>query len=494
MDCNAEVRVPIVPRKGEQCAMPLGSPQPGPQPAPSQSGGLDAEQEAAEQRERDLQEALDRLRHPPAQSRETAGRFGHAQKSGHLDLFRECVGVEGATQLASSLRCDTALQQLGLAEAGIGDAGATPLAAALLENCTLTALNLSYNCIGDAGAKRLANALQGNSALTHLGLEGNHVTDKGLIELATAVASNCALGHLDLKLNAVRGAAGATILAATLKDNTTLKSLSLASNELGDAGVAVVAEALKENVGLTRLELAGRDAGIGDACATAVADALGANKTLVHMSLKFHRIGDNDKGEEAAAALRASPVLTEQSQKSLEQACIYGAEERFKRECSDARAQMLAKTREQRLKGLMARSEYRKKQLLYSVLSRWQTFTLRQRKFDVIERARARIPKAPPARTPLGTRKAELRAKLAALQKVQDSTAGKLPPPKPSVLFRQEVAGGESGGGQRREEDASFNDDGALSSFIDNFEHLVKFTEKKYPRSFEVRPRQPGRK
>ena len=71
-------------------------------------------------------------------------------------------------------------------------------------------------------------------------------------------------------------------------------------------------------------------------------------------------------------------MLTEQSQKSLEQACIYGAEERFKRECSDARAQMLAKTRAQRLRGLMARSEYRKKQLLYSVLSRWQTFTLRE--------------------------------------------------------------------------------------------------------------------
>ena len=125
-----------------------------------------------------------------------------------------------------------------------------------------------------------------NSALTHLGLEGNHITDKGLIELATAVASNCALGHLDLKLNAVRGAAGATILAATLKDNTTLTCLSLASNELGDAGVAVVAEALKENVGLTRLELAGRDAGIGDACATEVADALGANKTMTAVWVK----------------------------------------------------------------------------------------------------------------------------------------------------------------------------------------------------------------
>ena len=274
--------------------------RPGLQPGPSQSDGLDAEQEAGEQRERDHQEALDRLRHPPAQTRETAGSFGHAQKSGHLDLFRECVGAEGATQLASALRCDTALQQLGLAEAGVGDAGATPLALALLENCTLTALDLSYNCIGDAGAKRLANALQGNSALTHLGLEGNHITDKGFSELATAVASNCALGHLDLKLNAVRGAAGAKILAATLKDNTTLTCLSLASNELGDAGVAIIAEALKENVGLTRLELAGRDAGIGDACATAVADALGANKTLLHMTLKFHRIGDDDKGEEAA--------------------------------------------------------------------------------------------------------------------------------------------------------------------------------------------------
>ena len=41
-----------------------------------------------------------------------------------------------------------------------------------------------------------------------------------------------------------------------------------------------LSETRSGKTGLTRLELAGRDAGIGDACATEVADALGANKTL----------------------------------------------------------------------------------------------------------------------------------------------------------------------------------------------------------------------
>ena len=57
--------------------------------------------------------------------------------------------------------------------------------------------------------------------------------------------------------------------------------------------------------GLTRLELAGKDAGIGDACATAVADAMGANKTLEDCS----RVAAQVHLDTTSAAVRPAEMV-----------------------------------------------------------------------------------------------------------------------------------------------------------------------------------------
>ena len=249
-----------------------------------------------------------------------------------LDLYRTRLGAQGATELASSLR---EWRQVRLGETSVGDVGATALAGALSENDELETLDLAYNLIGDDGAITLASSLLNNRALTQLGLEGNHVGDAGLSALSAALASNGSLCVLDLRWNAIRGEAGVSAIAGALATNTVLEDLDLSCNELGEAGVAAMADGLKENVGLRRLMLAGNDAGIGDACASAVVEALKCNSTLKELSLRFNRIGGDDLGDDAAAALRASAVLTEQSKKSLAAAYAVGTEERRMRERSE---------------------------------------------------------------------------------------------------------------------------------------------------------------
>ena len=252
-----------------------------------------------------------------------------------LDLYRTRLGAQGATELASSLRGDTEWRQLRLGETSVGDVGATALAGALSGNNELETLDLAYNLIGDDGAITLASSLLTNHALTQLGLEGNHVGDAGLSALSAALASNGPLCVLDLRWNAIRGEAGVSAIAGALATNTVLEDLDLSCNEIGEAGVAAMADGLKENVGLRRLMLAGNDAGIGDACASAVVEALKCNSTLKELSLRFNRIGGDDLGDDAAAALRASAVLTEQSKKSLAAAYAVGTEERRMRERSE---------------------------------------------------------------------------------------------------------------------------------------------------------------
>ena len=93
--------------------------------------------------------------------------------------------------------------------------------------------------------------------------------------------------------------AQASALAEALKANRTLTALDLGENSIGDAGASAVAEALKVNRTLTALEL--QNNSIGDAGASAVAVASKVNRTL-----KMLVLSNNSIGEAGVQALRSS--------------------------------------------------------------------------------------------------------------------------------------------------------------------------------------------
>ncbi|KJE97283.1 hypothetical protein, variant [Capsaspora owczarzaki ATCC 30864] len=103
------------------------------------------------------------------------------------------------------------------------------------------------------------------------------------------------------------GDAGATAIAEALQASTALIHLYLVENQIGDAGAQAIAEGLNGNTRLTGLYLYQNE--FGDAGAQAMAQALKVNTTLTWLSLRANQIGD--AGAQAVAeALRVNKKLT----------------------------------------------------------------------------------------------------------------------------------------------------------------------------------------
>ena len=100
---------------------------------------------------------------------------------------------------------------------------------------------------------------------------------------------NTTLQTVTLESNNI-GDAGATALAEALKVNTTLQTVNLQFNKIGDAGATALAEALKVNTALQTVNL--EDNEIGDAGAVELAEALKVNTTVQTVHLGSNKIGD----------------------------------------------------------------------------------------------------------------------------------------------------------------------------------------------------------
>ena len=117
------------------------------------------------------------------------------------------------------------------------------------------------------------------------GAEGN--IDQGILK--SLRDNDASLTILGLNSNQI-GNAGASALADALRVNTSLTELNLYNNQIGDAGATALADALKLNTSLTTLNLNSNQ--IGDDGASALADALKTNTNLTILSLYSNQIGD----------------------------------------------------------------------------------------------------------------------------------------------------------------------------------------------------------
>ena len=116
------------------------------------------------------------------------------------------------------------------------------------QNSTITSVELSglflhENNIGSSGAKALAETLRQNSTITSVSLVGNNIGDEGAIALAETLRQNSTITDVDLRSNNI-GDEGVTALAKALRQNSTIIDLDLSSNNIGDEGATALAKAL----------------------------------------------------------------------------------------------------------------------------------------------------------------------------------------------------------------------------------------------------------
>eukprot|EP00753_Platysulcus_tardus_P011364 PLAT3286.26.p1 GENE.PLAT3286.26~~PLAT3286.26.p1 ORF type:complete len:1551 (+),score=830.05 PLAT3286.26:89-4654(+) len=176
----------------------------------------------------------------------------------------------------------------------ISDAGVEAVADAVLNNDHIQSLNLSHNSFRSGSVATLASLLSSSRRLVDLDLTGNRLRDSAIVKLCGAVADNRVLRELRLDHNRI-GIAGAVAIGGMLRRNRALVALSLAWNRIRGSGALAIAESLLYNYTLQRLDLSFNTfgAGTGGRPSSAVAklrDALGSNRTLVHLDLSYNHM------------------------------------------------------------------------------------------------------------------------------------------------------------------------------------------------------------
>lgn len=182
-------------------------------------------------------------------------RFLHAARtqSTHevVCLKDSGLGALAGAAVAAMLKTHRC-SELDLCGNFLRDQGATALSEILGENRSLTKLDLRANDIGIEGAAAIFGALEGNSTLTELdfgippvgGGNRNRMGIKAARQLSKTIAASQTLCTLNLSGNGM-GADGCAAFAKGLSQNTALRRLDVALNQLEDDGTIHFCNALE---------------------------------------------------------------------------------------------------------------------------------------------------------------------------------------------------------------------------------------------------------
>jgi hypothetical protein len=160
----------------------------------------------------------------------------------------------------------------------------------------LMEVNLDDNAIDDASSTQLAAALRRNGSVTSLSIARGCVRAKGCAAIAAMLRHNTVIDTLDLSRNHV-GDGGCAALRRALRKTSTLTCLSLAGNAITDDGCAALARGLARNQSVLLLDLASN--AIGDDGCVVMAVALASGVSGRRRSSSAKRATDRRKDDVA---------------------------------------------------------------------------------------------------------------------------------------------------------------------------------------------------
>lgn len=230
-----------------------------------------------------------------------------------ISLSKHNYGDLETIVISSFVHSNKILTNLDLSDNKIGDPGAKALCQALKDKTKVTSVDLRYNSkIGSNGAKMFSEVIIKNKSIktfSHIpvsDLRENNCTVMSLIiqdagigiteamVIASLLQINTILKTLNLSNSpwqqGLIGDIGATAIAEALRQNTTLLNLNLTGNEITDIGSKNIGNILKDNSTLLSLGMAKNN--IGDIGVTSIAASLKCNTTLTELNLNGNRIGD----------------------------------------------------------------------------------------------------------------------------------------------------------------------------------------------------------
>eukprot|EP00984_Skeletonema_dohrnii_P011452 scaffold4580_cov73-Skeletonema_dohrnii-CCMP3373.AAC.3 len=176
----------------------------------------------------------------------------------HLFFVQNDLGIEGLTDIITSLRKQPQLEELKLCGNNVDGDGCLALGYALesWEGASLRKLHLCHNDINDEGLHALVTGMTKCNYLEALTLCANpSITAAGLRSLSTFLQSkSCCLERLDLDQMNI-DCAGVGALVAGLSSNIPLKCLCLSGNSIEDEGIDALVSSLPKCSKLDELHL-----------------------------------------------------------------------------------------------------------------------------------------------------------------------------------------------------------------------------------------------
>jgi hypothetical protein len=167
----------------------------------------------------------------------------------------------------------------------------TSLTAYLNDNQHITTIKIEYSS-GNTDFKPLQEVLHHSQCVTTLNFNKCQATKVDITHLCKLLSINHSIQHLNLDLNML-DAESAEIIAHFLKENSSLKSLSLNENSISDDGVILITNAINTNFkcGLTLLSLQANT--IGLAGFNALATMMQSNTSIIKLDILYNRINDD---------------------------------------------------------------------------------------------------------------------------------------------------------------------------------------------------------
>ncbi|XP_044275863.1 leucine-rich repeat-containing protein 45 isoform X2 [Varanus komodoensis] len=178
----------------------------------------------------------------------------------HLDFATQSLSVDTCGALGKLLQDELQFTEIMLSDCMLSEEGAKLLLHGLCSNTVVKSLDLKGNNLRAVGAEALGKLLRQNKSIRSLTLEWNNlgVWEESFALFCEGLRANCHLQCLDLRNNQINHQ-GAGELAMALKGNSTLRELDLRWNNIGLLGGRALLNCLHSNRTLQQLELAGNN-------------------------------------------------------------------------------------------------------------------------------------------------------------------------------------------------------------------------------------------
>ncbi|XP_043847446.1 leucine-rich repeat-containing protein 34 [Dromiciops gliroides] len=202
----------------------------------------------------------------------------------HLRLTGNKIENKGGMFFATMLQINSSLEKLDLGDCDLGMQSLIAIATVLTKNKSIKGINLNRPLLKseeEESTVHMSHMLQVNSSLIELHMCKHDIKNFGMQQLCEALYLNTGLRYLDVSCNRITRDA-MKYMGELLKRNNVLEVIDLSSNRIEDEGSMYVTEALAfYNTSLKALSIVSNN--ITGKGLTAFSDSMKTNTTLTNI-------------------------------------------------------------------------------------------------------------------------------------------------------------------------------------------------------------------